>query len=256
MSAPLADLAAADVAVQSAQATVATGAKAMQMAIRARLMHDVARLWPALDAKRLTETWPGWLRAMTLLTKSYHAQSATAAGASYRAARQHATQSPAPRSLIRIAPAPADDWLTKAFGYSGPGMLGKDTARPGTALSTTLGTASRIVLSGGRTTIIDTVHDDPVAVGWYRLTDGSPCAFCALMASRGIVYKSEKTADFQAHNDCGCSAAPAFSRSHELPDINRTALQVYRAATHGVKSGEQMAAFRKAWAEHQGASAS
>lgn len=126
-------------------------------------------------------------------------------------------------------------------------MLNRDTAQPNTALSTTLGTASRIVMDGSRTTITDTIAADPVAVGWYRLTDGHPCAFCAMLASRGITYKSEKTADFQSHNDCGCTAAPAFSRDQELPDVNHEALSVYRDATRGVKSGGQLAAFRQAW---------
>lgn len=32
------------------------------------------------------------------------------------------------------------------------------------------------VFHGGRQ-VIDTVRDDPVALGWYRVTDGDPCAF-------------------------------------------------------------------------------
>jgi hypothetical protein len=129
-------------------------------------------------------------------------------------------------------------------------MLSKDTARPGTALSTTLGTASRIALDGGRTTTLDTVKADPVAVGWYRVTDGNPCAFCALLASRGVVYKAD-TVNFQAHNDCGCTSAPAFSRSQKLPDLNRTADRIYTEATKGVPTGGQLAAFRKAWDARQ-----
>jgi hypothetical protein len=79
-----------------------------------------------LDRNRLDETWPGWLRAMSLLVRNYHGQSAQAAAASYRAAREQATLSPAPRSLIRLAPEPPQDWLDKAFGYSGPGLFQRD----------------------------------------------------------------------------------------------------------------------------------
>lgn len=225
----------------------ATAARSVQLTIRAQLLRDVARLWPVLDVKRLDETFPGWLRAMSMLVTNYHGQSAVAASRFYRAVRSQAIQSPTPSSLIRLAPPPDEDWLARAFGFSGPGMLTQDTARPGTALSTTLGTAARIGLDGGRTTIIDTVHADPVAVGWYRLTDGSPCAFCALLASRGIAYKSEASADFKSHNDCGCSAAPAFTHGQELPAISRDAQRVYRERG----KGDAMTAFRKAWAEHQ-----
>jgi hypothetical protein len=228
------------------QLGMATTARTVQLAIRAQLMRDVTRLWPALDAKRLDETFPGWIRAMILLVTGYHGQSAQAAAAFYRQARADATQSPAPGSVIRLAQKPAEEWLTRAFGYAGPGMLSRDTARPGTALSTTLGTASRIALDGGRSTVLNTVQHDPVAVGWYRVTDGQPCAFCALLAARGVVYKKD-TAGFQAHNDCGCSGAPAFSHGQQLPEISRVAAQVYTERG----SGDALAAFRKAWAEHQ-----
>lgn len=230
--------------------TAAVSARAVQLAVRAQLLRDVMKLWPLLDPKRLNETFPGWVGAMIALIRSYHGQSAAAAAAFYRAARATATRSPAPGSLIVLAAPPSDAWLRKALGFSGPGMLSRDTARPGTALSTTLGTASRIALDGGQSTILATVHADPVAVGWYRVTDGQPCAFCALLAGRGVVYKKD-TVGFKTHNDCGCSGAPAFSRDQPLPDLNRTAAQVYTERG----SGNALVAFRKAWAEHQSASA-
>lgn len=221
---------------------IAAAARAVQIAIRAQLLRDVASLWPTLDRDRLDETWPGWIRAMSLLVRSYHGQSAQAAASSYRAARVQATQSPAPRSLIKLAPEPAQEWLNKAFGYSGPGQFSRDTARPNTALSTTLGTAARITLDGGRTTTLLTMQDDPVAVGWYRVTDDDPCAFCALLASRGVVYKAE-TVGFEAHNDCACYGMAAFTGDIELPRASQEAAEVYR--NRG--KGPALKAFRKAW---------
>jgi hypothetical protein len=247
---------------------VAITARTMQLAIRARLLRDVTALWPALDKNRLGETFPGWVRAMSLLVRNYHGQSAAAASAAYREARAQATMSPAPRSLVKLAPAPSDEWMRQAFGFSGPGMLNKDTARPNTALSTTLGTASRIALDGGRTTTLETVKHDPVALGWYRVTDGAPCAFCALLASRpalkhedgslrkGALYgehsfdasnaRFDGPGEFKVHNDCGCSMAPMFSTSDEMPAVNQKAAEVY--ANRG--DGPALKAFRKAWAEH------
>jgi hypothetical protein len=232
-------------------AATAAAARSVQLAIRARLLRDVLRLWPALDGARLAETWPGWIRGMSLLVRSYHSQSSTAAAVAYRATRQHATSAPMPSGLLKLAPEPAPEWLDKAFRFSGPGMLSRDSVKPGTALSTTLGTASRIVLTGARDTTIEAVKADPEAVGWYRLTDSRPCAFCALLASRGAVYKSEQTAGFEAHNDCGCTPAPAFSRGVVLPEISRTALEVYKRRG----DGDPMAAFRKEWAKHLAATA-
>lgn len=248
MTAPVVDTVAVAGTTQATSLTLAISARSIQIAIRARLMQDVLKLWPALDKARLSETFPGWLRAMILLTRNYHGQSSAAAASFYQVAREHAIQSPTPRSLIKFAPDPVEEWMTKAFGFSGPGMLSKDTARPGTALSTTLGTAARIALDGGRTTVIETVKADPVALGYYRLTDGNPCAFCALLASRGAVYKAD-TVDFQAHNDCGCMSAPWFSTKQPLPELNQTADRIYTEKAAGAP--DQLAAFRKAWAEHQ-----
>jgi hypothetical protein len=229
----------------------AVAARQVQLAIRARLMQDVARLWRLLDPQRLAETFPGWVAAMTALIRDYHAQSAQGAAVFYRSARAAAVQSPTPVALIRLAEAPSAEWLRRALGFAGPGMLSRDTARPGTALSTTLGTAARIALDGGRSTIVGTVHADPVAVGFFRVTDGQPCAFCAMLAGRGVVYKSAETVDFKAHNDCGCFGAPAFSKGQPLPEISDRAAQVYRERG----PGDSLKAFRKAWADHTGRAA-
>jgi hypothetical protein len=240
-------------AVTGSSVALAESARLVQLAIRAALLRDVARLWPALDAKRLDETFPGWLRAMTVLVTNYHGQSAAAASRFYRQARTLAIESPTPSALVKLAPVPSPEWMARAFGFSGPGMLSRDTVRPNTALSTTLGTAARVGLDGGRTTILNTVEADKVAIGWYRVTDGDPCAFCALLASRpviggkGALYRSEKTADFKSHNDCGCSAAPMFSRDQELPALSHEAAFVYE--NRG--DGSALEAFRQAWADRQ-----
>jgi hypothetical protein len=81
------------------------------------------------------------------------------------------------------------------------------------------------------------------------VTDGDPCAFCAMLASRpilsdrGAYYRSQKTASFEAHNDCGCSAAPAFSHDQQLPATSHAAAAVYNARG----PGDSLVAFRKAW---------
>lgn len=241
--------------------TLAVSARTVQLRIRAQLLADVVRLWPVLDAKRLDSTFPGWLQAMILLLRSYHGQSSTAAAAFYRTARTDAVGTPTPFDFVELADAPSEEWISQALGYAAPGMLTRDTARPGTALSTTLGTSSRIVLDGGRKTVEQTMRTDPFAVGYYRITDGDPCAFCALMASRGVVYKSELTAgrtankrfvgdgEFKYHNDCGCTAAPAFSKNQQLPELSDMAARIYDE--HAAGQSDPLAAFRKAWADHQ-----
>lgn len=228
----------------AAAIALAMAARGVQLAIRAQLLRDVVKLWPLLDRARLDETSGPWKRLMAATVGTYRDQSSVAAGRFYQAARAQALQIPTPASVVRLAPPADPEWVAQAFGYSGPGMLNKDTAVPNTALTTTLGTAARIVADAGRQTVQDSIKHDDRAVGWYRVTDAEPCAFCALLAARGVVYK-KATVGFKSHNDCGCIGAPAFSRDHPLPELSQIAADVY--LNRG--DGPALPAFRKAWAE-------
>lgn len=230
----------------------ANQSRTIQLALSAALAKDVARLWPNLDRKRLDETFPNWLQLMVRLVARYHGMSSLASSIYYRDARQAHLGLPTPDSLLKLAPAPSDEWMTRAFGYSGPGLLRDGAFQDSSALSTTQGTAVRIAQSGSRQTILQTVAADQKALGYYRVTDGQPCAFCALLASRvalkgrGALYKSKESASFKAHNDCGCTAAPLFSHDQALPEVSTRAAEVYR--NRG--SGPALGAFRKAWNQH------
>lgn len=61
---------------------------------------------------------------------------------------------------------------------------------------------------------------DPLSSGWTRVAEPGACAFCLMLASRGsygILYRSEKTANFRAHTPgknggglCRCHALAAW----------------------------------------------
>lgn len=63
-----------------------------------------------------------------------------------------------------------------------------------TALVTMAGSVTRHVANGGRQTLVDTIREDNQAIGWERMTGRDPCAFCAMIASRGAVFKSAESA--------------------------------------------------------------
>jgi hypothetical protein len=80
--------------------------------------------------------------------------------------------------------------------------------------------------TGSRQTIHDASQQDPVALGWVRVTKAKPCAFCAMLASRGISYRPFKEGAFdmsnsrfsgdgdaKVHDDCGCSLKPVYFKS-------------------------------------------
>jgi hypothetical protein len=101
------------------------------------------------------------------------------------------------------------------------------------ALVRTSGSASRQVLLGDRVTTLTAVDADTQAVGWARISDGDPCAFCWMLVSRGPVYKSEATANFQAHDHCGCKPVPVFSKTAPWPGRAREYRRIYNQVAQG-----------------------
>jgi hypothetical protein len=112
---------------------------------------------------------------------------------------------------------PDETYIGNVVGAMGPGQFyhfldGDYTEDESSnmALDALLGAAERMILMGGRDTVTDASVQDPVAEGWERIATAGACDFCTMLAGRGAVYK-EDTADFQAHDHCGCVAAPVFS---------------------------------------------
>lgn len=103
------------------------------------------------------------------------------------------------------------------------------------------GSATNLALGGGRQTVMQVVSSDDRALGWMRVTSGAPCHFCLTLASRGPVYKSQRTADFEAHDHCSCAAVPVF-RGTPIPDSVRRAEEVYRAAQDWARRHPDLAA--------------
>lgn len=75
-----------------------------------------------------------------------------------------------------------------------------------------------------RDTITTNTRRDPAAHGWRRISSGSGCKFCRMLADRGAVY-SGKGARFAAHENCHCSAEPAFQPGPAASDFQYVASQ-------------------------------
>ena len=72
-----------------------------------------------------------------------------------------------------------------------------------------LGGVQRRISDHVRLTVASSSIADPQARGWERVGDGKSCEFCSMLLGRGAVY-TEATADFTSHDNCGCTAAPAW----------------------------------------------
>lgn len=79
------------------------------------------------------------------------------------------------------------------------------------ALSLAQGGLQKRVANGARLTVARNAARDPRADGWQRYARPEGCGFCKMLAGRAILYRSEDTADFGAHDFCQCQAAVAFT---------------------------------------------
>lgn len=77
------------------------------------------------------------------------------------------------------------------------------------ALTRLLQVVQQQVLAGGRDLIDKTVRYSGSDGRYRRVTDGKPCAFCAMLAGRGPVY-TEESVDFRSHRGCGCTGEPVY----------------------------------------------
>jgi hypothetical protein len=106
------------------------------------------------------------------------------------------------------------------------------------------GSAERLALLGERSTVMDTFAESDQLVGHRRVTSGDPCAFCAMLASRGAVY-SKRTVDFQAHDSCRCTPEPLYQRESEPKSVVALRDQ-WEQATAGLSGVDALNAFRRA----------
>jgi hypothetical protein len=203
-------------AITAAGTALSARHRLQQVALRAALLRDLLRLWPAFDPTDFG-TWDRFARAAVVLITARHRDSAGLAVQyleDYRRA-EGAAGSFAPVLAEPPATARSQEAL-RATGLMGilnarrAGLSVVDSARNGFVRVS--GSASRLVLEGGRQTVMATLHADPARPRWQRITGGQPCDFCRMLAGRGAVYGAQ-TGDFQAHDHCSCMAEPAFAEA-------------------------------------------
>lgn len=183
-------------------------------------MRDYLRLWPLWKGDDRTF---GQLVDATIPLVRAHYSVSSALGTGYYESFRRAEQVPGSPATT-TAPAVDVDRVAVSLHVTGRVMTARALAAGQTpeqamrtALVRTSGAVARHVVDGGRGAVLGSVLEDEQALGWARVTAGKPCAFCAMLASRGPVYKTEGTAGFDAHDHCACGAEPTYDGS-EWPD--------------------------------------
>lgn len=225
----------------------------LQLALRALALRDLIAVWRLLDPTAVDATWPGVEAAVMRIVQARRAESAMLAArylAAFRAAELGAAAGAPP--AVPLAPLP-EQALRVSLTVTGPATIKRltQTTRSAeeasrVAMTRVAGAVGRYVLDGGRQMLTDTVRADRRALGWARIASGSACAFCAMLASRGPVYRSQRTAGFDAHDNCACAVEPVYRRDAAWPATSQRYAELWETATAGLSGKAAINAFRRA----------
>ena len=209
--------------------------------VNAAALRDFLALWPIWQGD--DDSFGTLVVATLVLVRAYHRLSSLLAASYFDAFR--AAEDPGGSAVAVLAP-PVDVANTVA-GLQLTGRVMTRKALAGgvapqrareTAFVRTSGAVTSHVLKGGRDTLIQSVGADPRALKWARVTSGTPCAFCAMVASRGAVFKGESTAEFEPHDHCNCTVEPHYEGSAMPPDSKRWRDLYNRAQRDARATGE------------------
>lgn len=238
-----------------------------QLAIRAEVLRAIIKLLPIWDPDD-PDSYDRFVQAVITLVQSRARDSAAIAARYYdlfkevdlgltigKAARL--AEVPSVQEIMAAINATAKAGYYRALGAGKTPQQAMENALAGLT-----GAASRLVLNGGRDTIWENVGRDPYVHGWIRVSStGDPCAFCAMLLSRGPVYLSFESAggvsaetvgtgaakEFQWHDHCGCFAEP-YVQGSPWPEQNQRYHDLWQRAKND-KSTNPLNAFRRALSE-------
>jgi hypothetical protein len=249
------------------QAQAAQRFRRTQALLAAQMARQILRVWRDLmNPAKVDASWPAVRAALMPIVQQARVQSAALAGVAYMEARRAAGVPDGdfdPEGPLRLAIAR----LESSLDVTGPVEFKKAIAAgrsPQQAMDAAavrmVGSAQYLALEGGRSVINRSVDADEMATGWSRVTDADPCAWCAMLASRGPVYKSAKTAGDprqggnRYHDACACQAWPAFTLDEPFIGIAEKLYDDWLRETRGSGGKHAVNAFRRWW-EAEGRSA-
>jgi hypothetical protein len=210
------------------------------------VIRDIIKLYPMWDLHD-PDSYDRFVDAVTLLAQNRAVNSAALAARYYEMfktvdlgltwGKAIALAEPPSRAAIQVA----IDATAKAGVYRALSAGKSYDQALANGLVQVTGAVSRHVLNAGRDTITQAVQDDRYFHGWIRVSDGDPCAFCAMLLSRGPVY-NEDSADFQSHDHCACSAEP-WSDGSKWPEANEKLRDLWNATA---TTEDPLQSFRRA----------
>jgi hypothetical protein len=227
--------------------------QAAQAGLTAVLLAAMAKAWPLVDLADLKRSLPQYEAAVASLVFTYGRASATLGTRFYQQQRAVAgipgrfPVTPAdPASIEQVAK--SIEWATKGLWSAEPDLAA--------VKSLTNGVAQKLVMQPSRNTLIDAIERDTKCRGWARVARPDGCSFCALLSTRGAVYKTEQSASVTKsgtayHDHCHCLPVPVFADHYEPPAHVREWQRIYQDAPYGKNAAQARNNFRVALAEHR-----
>jgi len=245
-----------------------------QAGLSTLLARDLRGLRRLINPSRLQATVPLWIEAVAALVARY-AEAAATLGADFYEGDRELAGVPGVFSVQLADPPPEKQtssslrWATKDLWPRNEddatvAQLEPLDVRLEAAMSKADGAVDRLVLNAGRETVQEAVRQDRGAVAYARAAALGCCSFCALMSSRGAIYRDRGTVGENAndrfvgddsvikyHNFCRCQPIPVFrGQAFELSAKAREWDRIYREFAQG-HPGEQLRLFRAALAEQR-----
>lgn len=233
---------------------MADGQLSEQEALSVVLAAHIAHTWPLLDPARMKATFDRWMAVVAALVFNYGKSSASLAARSYSARRVAAGL---PRMSVPLADGPPVEQVRKSLEWATHGLW---SPSPDVQAAQALidGAMQRLVADQGRNTMIQAIESDRRCRGWARVARPGACSFCAMLSTRGAVYKSKETASITSgeqgnrpagltyHDNCHCVPVPLFANFYEPPAHVRDWQRMWRESTAGKHGNEARIAFRQA----------
>jgi hypothetical protein len=249
--------AAAATASPAAQSVTSTN-YAAQAALSTALAGQVAQAWPLLqqgDPNRSSLIVAGALVPVV----QQHAMASRALANEYYY-QQRAGQGIVEPFLAQPTELPTKEkvyqyvqWATK------PAREAAEDTRPLLlipAQQRATGALQKLVTDTGRQQLVQNTLADRRATGWAREARPDSCWFCAMLATRGAVYKSAWAAGRRTylgvdtnsyHTHCHCAVEPLFGGTYTAPAHVQEWEQLWKDSTSDVRGKKKLAAFKAAF---------
>lgn len=120
----------------------------------------------------------------------------------------------------QLQPSYDADEIRKAITAKANELKGNPNASPDGLLDWAVTELDMWVRAPANRTVIQACLDDPLKPKWAREFNGETCTFCLLLASRGFVYQSKRTASFNPHHDCDCVPVPDYENGKRHLDTD------------------------------------